>query len=52
MTYLLNGGSLDHAQQTAAHESPRTTKLDDRISDEISFNEIDRFVIYLPLRPV
>jgi site-specific recombinase XerD len=26
-TYLLNGGTLEHAQQIAAHESPRTTKL-------------------------
>src|SRR5918992_4163812 len=28
--YLLNGGELGHAQQIAAHESPRTTKLYDR----------------------
>ncbi len=26
-TFLLNGGSLEHAQDIAAHESPRTTKL-------------------------
>ena len=26
-TYLQNGGTLEHAQQIAAHESPRTTKL-------------------------
>ncbi|MCE9531537.1 MAG: tyrosine-type recombinase/integrase [Planctomycetes bacterium] len=26
-TYLLNGGTLEKAQQIAAHESPRTTKL-------------------------
>jgi integrase/recombinase XerD len=25
--YLLNGGTLEHAQAIAAHESPRTTKL-------------------------
>ena len=25
--YLANGGALDHAQEMAAHESPRTTKL-------------------------
>jgi hypothetical protein len=24
---MLNGGTLEHAQQIAAHESPRTTKL-------------------------
>ena len=28
--YLENGGRLEHAQQMAAHESPRTTKLYDR----------------------
>lgn len=25
--YLSNGGTLEHAQSMAAHESPRTTKL-------------------------
>jgi len=24
---MQNGGTLEHAQQIAAHESPRTTKL-------------------------
>ena len=28
--YLANGGGLEHAQEMAAHESPRTTKLYDR----------------------
>ncbi len=28
--YLENGGTLEHTQQVAAHESPRTTKLYDR----------------------
>ena len=28
--YLGNGGTLEHAQSMAAHESPRTTKLYDR----------------------
>ena len=28
--YLQNGGTLEQAQQIAAHESPRTTKLMDR----------------------
>jgi integrase len=31
--YLENGGRLEHAQQIAAHESPRTTKLYDRTKD-------------------
>ena len=43
--YLCNGGSLEHAQQIAAHESVRTTKLYDRTSDAISLDEIERIVI-------
>jgi integrase/recombinase XerD len=40
--YLENGGRLEHAQQMAAHESPRTTKLYDRIKDEITIGEVER----------
>lgn len=40
--YLLNGGTVEKAQQIAAHESPRTTKLYDRTTDEISLDEIER----------
>src|SRR5262249_22650289 len=40
--YLQNGGTLEHAQQIAAHESPRTTKLYDRTRDEISLDEVER----------
>ena len=36
--YMLNGGTLEHAQAIAAHESPRTTKLYDRTSDEITLD--------------
>ena len=43
--YLLNGGALEHAQRIAAHESPRTTKLYDRTSDEISLDEIERIML-------
>jgi integrase/recombinase XerD len=43
--YLLNGGTLEHAQVIAAHESPRTTKLYDRTSDEITLDEIERIGI-------
>lgn len=43
--YLLNGGTLEHAQQIAAHESPRTTKLYDRTRDEITLDEIEKIVI-------
>ena len=41
-TYMQNGGTLEHAQQIAAHESPRTTKLYDRTQDEISLEEVER----------
>jgi site-specific recombinase XerD len=43
--YLLNGGSLEHAQAIAAHESPRTTKLYNRTTDEITLDEIERITI-------
>jgi hypothetical protein len=39
------GGMLEHAQQIANHESPRTTKLYDRTSDAISLDEIERIVL-------
>jgi integrase len=44
-TYLKNGGTLEHAQQIAAHESPRTTKLYDRTRDQVSVDEIERIEI-------
>ena len=43
--YLSNGGTLEHAQQIAAHASPKTTKLYDRTSDAITLDEIERIVI-------
>jgi site-specific recombinase XerC len=43
--YLENGGTLEHAQQIAAHESPRTTKLYDRTDDQITLDEIERISI-------
>jgi hypothetical protein len=39
--YLENDG-LEHAQQMAGHESPRTTKLYDRTKDEITLSEVER----------
>jgi integrase/recombinase XerD len=42
--YLENGGTIENAQQIAAHESPRTTKLYDRTSDAISLDEIEKIV--------
>ena len=38
--YLGNDGTIANTQ---AHESPRTTKLYDRTSDEITLDEIGRF---------
>jgi hypothetical protein len=36
------GGTLENAQATAAHESPRITKLYDRTGDEITLDEVER----------
>jgi site-specific recombinase XerD len=43
--YLENGGTIEHAQAIAAHESPRTTKLYDRTTDQITLDEIERIII-------
>lgn len=43
--YLENDGTIENAQAIAAHESPRTTKLYDRTSDEITLDEIERIRI-------
>ena len=43
--YLENGGTIEHAQQIACHESPRTTKLYDRTNDQITLDEIERIGI-------
>ena len=43
--YLANGGTIEHAQAIAAHESPRTTKLYDRTDDAITLDEIERIVL-------
>ncbi|MGD0185736.1 MAG: tyrosine-type recombinase/integrase [Roseiarcus sp.] len=43
--YLDNSGTLENAQAMAAHESPRTTKLYDRTSDEITLDEVERIAI-------
>jgi len=49
----LDDGTIEHAQQIANPplkrafgESPRTTKLDDRTSDAISLDEIERILVY------
>lgn len=40
--YLANGGTLEHAQAMAAHESPRTTKLYDRTKERLTQDEVER----------
>jgi integrase/recombinase XerD len=43
--YLQNQGLLERAQALAAHAAPRTTKLDDRTSDQVSLDEIEKIVL-------
>jgi site-specific recombinase XerD len=43
--YLKNKGLLEHAQTIANHASPRTTKLYDRRSEEITLDEIEKIAI-------
>ena len=43
--YLKNDGLLEHAQQIAAHASPRTTKLYDRRADDITPGEVEKIRI-------
>jgi hypothetical protein len=37
-------GVFEKAQMMAGHESPRTAKLDDRTSDVVSVDEVERVV--------
>ena len=39
---------MEHAQQMAAHESPRITKLYDRTKDEITIGEVERIQLWVP----
>jgi integrase/recombinase XerD len=43
--YLENGGTIENAQAIANHESPKTTKLYDRTSDQITIDEVERIMI-------
>jgi site-specific recombinase XerD len=43
--FMRNGGSIDKAQQIAAHASPETTKLYDCSDDPITLTEIERVII-------
>jgi integrase/recombinase XerD len=40
--YLEEGGTIEKAQAIAFQESPKTTKLYDRTSDQIDLDEIER----------
>ncbi len=40
--YLMNGGTLEHAQAMAAHERPRTTRLYDRTQEQLTQDEVER----------
>jgi hypothetical protein len=40
--YLAKGGALEHAQEMAAHESPRTTKLCERTKERLTQDEVER----------
>jgi integrase/recombinase XerD len=40
-----NGGAIEHPQQIVNHESPRVSKLNNRASDAIGFDEIERILI-------
>jgi site-specific recombinase XerD len=43
--YLENGGTLEKAQQMAAHSSAKTTKLYDRRNDQVTLDEVERVSI-------
>jgi len=43
--YMRNGGTLEKAQQMAAHASSRTTNMYNRVTDEVTLDEVERVVI-------
>jgi len=43
--YMRNGGTLERAQQMAAHASSKTTNMYNRVNDEVSLDEVERIVI-------
>lgn len=43
--YLEHAGTLEKAQQMAAHASPRTTKLYDRTNDQVTLDEVEKIQI-------
>jgi site-specific recombinase XerD len=43
--YMLAGGTLERAQQMAAHASSRTTNMYNRTSDAVTLDEVERILI-------
>lgn len=43
--YMRNGGTLEKAQQMAAHASSKTTNMYNRVHDSVSLDEVERIVI-------
>ena len=43
--YMRNGGTLEKAQQMAAHASSRTTNMYNRACDEVTLDEVEPIVI-------
>ena len=43
--FRANAGTLEQAQEIANHASPKTTKLYDRSSDQITLDMVERIVI-------
>ena len=43
--FRANGGTLEQAQEIANHASPKTTKLYDRSSDQITLGMVERIAI-------
>lgn len=43
--YMRNGGTLEKAQQMAAHASSQTTQMYNRVADSVTLDEVERVLI-------
>lgn len=43
--YMRNGGTLEKAQQMAAHASARTTNMYNRVNDKVTLDEVERIIV-------
>ena len=43
--YMKSGGTLERAQQMAAHASSKTTNLYNRADDSVTLDEVERLLI-------